>query len=300
MNARGRVGAPPTSSPIEAANGPNGPNAGIVIREASDLAELEEISLLLSRIWDRSPESRQVTVSLLRALSITGNYVAAAFEGDQVVGAAIGFHAPQNDSLHSHITGVDPRSHARNVGFLLKSHQRTWALAHHIQTISWTFDPLIRRNAYFNLVKLGARATRYLPDFYGPMHDGLNRGEESDRLLVEWELESQTAKAAAEGARQEPHPSSDFPTLIEVTGYSLQPAVWSGGPALVPVPEDIERVRAEDPKLAQAWRSAVRGVLGAALDSGAQVTGFDRTHGYLIDNSSAPLRIPADSQTGTP
>lgn len=48
--------------------------------------------------------------------------------------------------------------------------------------------PLVRRNAYFNLVKLGARATDYLPDCYGPMHDGLNRGEASDRLFVEWDL----------------------------------------------------------------------------------------------------------------
>ena len=47
----------------------------------------------------------------------------------------------------------------------------------------WTYDPLVSRNARFNLVKLGAVGTEYAVDFYGPMRDGVNDGE-SDRLTV--------------------------------------------------------------------------------------------------------------------
>ena len=52
--------------------------------------------------------------------------------------------------------------------------------------IVWTFDPLVRRNAMFNLARLGARATRYEVDFYGPVRDAINGEDETDRLVVEW------------------------------------------------------------------------------------------------------------------
>lgn len=281
--------------PVPAVAPPAG--AGVIVREATELAEFSAISALLNRVWDYSPGSCQITVSLLRALSVTGNYVGAAFIEDDVAGAAVAFFAPRDGSLHSHITGVDPKWRAQQVGFLLKSHQRTWALRHDIRSITWTFDPLVRRNAYFNLVKLGARATAYLPDFYGPMHDGLNRGEESDRLLVEWDLRSPAAVAAAE-ARPPRAPTGEHPALIEVGAGSLQESPWSGGPALVPIPEDIEQVRVEDPQLAQAWRGRVRDVLAGAMDRGAEITGFDRQRGYLI--AAAPTQAaPAGAESGT-
>jgi predicted GNAT superfamily acetyltransferase len=31
--------------------------------------------------------------------------------------------------------------------------------------VTWTFGPLVRRNAYFNLVKLGATAVAFHKDF---------------------------------------------------------------------------------------------------------------------------------------
>ena len=65
--------------------------------------------------------------------------------------------------------------------------------------IAWTYDPLIRRNAYFNLAKLGARPVEYLPNFYGAMDDAINGGTETDRMLVRWELRSDLAVAACAG-----------------------------------------------------------------------------------------------------
>ena len=52
--------------------------------------------------------------------------------------------------------------------------------------IVWTFDPLVRRNALFNLARLGARTTRYEVDFYGPVRDAINGEDDTDRLVVEW------------------------------------------------------------------------------------------------------------------
>ena len=53
----------------------------------------------------------------------------------------------------------------------------------------WTFDPLVARNAYFNLHKLGAVADRFERNFYGEMTDTLNRGERTDRVVVRWDLD---------------------------------------------------------------------------------------------------------------
>ena len=85
----------------------------------------------------------------------------------------------------------------RHVGFALKLHQRAWALLRGVSEIAWTFDPLVSRNAYFNLVKLGAQPAEYLPNFYGTMLDTINGDDDSDRLLVRWRLRSPHVVAAA-------------------------------------------------------------------------------------------------------
>ncbi|STS10865.1 Uncharacterized conserved protein [Gordonia bronchialis] len=98
-----------------------------------------------------------VSTDMLRALSHAGNYVAGAFIGDHLAGGSVGFFgAPVGHTLHSHITGVSKRGRGHNVGYALKMHQRTWALHRGLRTITWTFDPLVARNAYFNITKLGA------------------------------------------------------------------------------------------------------------------------------------------------
>jgi len=260
-------------------------NRDLMIREVDMIAELEEVSLLLSQVWNRTADSRQITVSLLRALSMTGNYVAAAFIGRRMVGATVGFVSADGGSLHSHITGVAPEGRALHAGFKLKIAQREWSLHRGLPSITWTFDPVVRRNAYFNLVKLGARATSYLPDFYGPMHDGLNRGADSDRLLIEWDLRSRAAIDAAAG-RPRTVSAAEHAPLITVDAASVQTVAWTSGPALVPVPADIERIRLETPDLAQSWRSSVREVLAGAMARGAEITGFDRDRGYLISGPS--------------
>ena len=110
-----------------------------------------------------------MTLELLRAFTKAGNYVGGAFDGGRLVGACVGFfHAPAEDALHSHIAGVAPGLTGRNVGFALKLHQRAWALLRGVSEIAWTFDPLVSRNAYFNLVKLGAPAGRVPPELLRP------------------------------------------------------------------------------------------------------------------------------------
>jgi hypothetical protein len=71
---------------------------------------------------------------------------------------------PRESALHSHVTGVvDSMRHA-GVGRAIKLHQRDWAAERGLDWITWTFDPLVRRNAWFNIAILGADVHSYLPD----------------------------------------------------------------------------------------------------------------------------------------
>jgi predicted GNAT superfamily acetyltransferase len=270
--------------------------SGVTIRELTDVAAMDSAYALVDRIWRPDPSNPPVTTELLRALGKAGNYLAGAYDGPVLVGVTVGFFAaPSGTGLHSHVTGVSGSARRRSVGFALKLHQRAWALARGITTITWTFDPLVRRNAYFNLVKLGAHAAEYLPDFYGPMQDSINGGDETDRLLTTWELDSPEAAAACAG-----HPRALDRAALRAGGATELLAVTaSGAPRVAPasdrgaavalaaVPPDVEGLRAERPDLAGRWRRALREVLGEALADGARVTGFDREGWYVIERRAA-------------
>ncbi len=150
----------------------------------STLDELRALSAFFDELWGRRTPA--LPLELLRALTAAGNYTAAAYEGEQLVGGLAGFLGRHGAEpiLHSHILGVAVPAQRRGVGLALKQHQRAWARDRGIATITWTFDPLVARNARFNLQRLGARATAYLPDFYGPMDDGFNASSPTDRLLA--------------------------------------------------------------------------------------------------------------------
>ncbi|HKJ10882.1 MAG TPA: GNAT family N-acetyltransferase, partial [Ornithinimicrobium sp.] len=159
------------------------------IEMARDARDCRRASDLLNLVW-QMPEGQDVLeLSTLVAYVHSGCYVASAVEQDtsQVIGASVGFFGPPGTSLHSHITGVHPSWAGHGIGRAMKEHQRAWCLERGVPAITWTFDPLVARNAFFNLHRLGARVEAFLPDHYGPMTDGRNAGHGSDRLLVTWD-----------------------------------------------------------------------------------------------------------------
>jgi len=262
--------------------------AGVQVREISLLGELDAVYRLYADIWRPEPKNPPVTSELLRAFSKAGNYVAGAFDGDALVGACVGFFgAPADGTLHSHIAGVPGAARGRNVGFALKLHQRAWSMVRGASTVAWTFDPLVRRNAYFNLVKLAARPAEYLTNFYGGMHDAINGGDDSDRLLVRWHLDAPSVVAACAGTSTAADAGTERASGATIA-LDVSPL---GGPVLgtpdsqtvlVGVPTDIEALRLSDPGCAKDWRIAVREVLGHLIAEGALVTGFDRAGWYVL------------------
>ena len=236
-----------------------------MIRELTEVAELAAVARLFESIWGREPATKE----LLRALAVTGNYVSGAFDGDELLGGCFGFLG--EDGLHSHVAGVAVPG--RGIGLALKRHQRAWALDRGLKTISWTFDPLVRRNAHFNLTKLGARPVAYLPDFYGVMPDGINGAGATDRLMVHWDLVDRPVWTVPDGGE-----------LALSVGDKGEPVRGeSDAPVLlVAVPPDIEALRRTDPALASEWRSATREVLQGLMSADASIVGFDRAGRYVI------------------
>ena len=290
--------------------------AGIVVREVSSVADLAAVRQVFDTVWSADPANPAATVELLRAYAHTGQYVVLAHDAGsgEVLAASVAFlGTPIGRALHSNITGVLPAGLGRSLGFAIKLHQRAWALARGLDLVTWTFDPLIRRNAWFNLAKLGARPVEYLDEFYGPMDDAINAGDASDRLYVYWPLDDPAVARAAAGEpqvvdvdalrRNGSHvllslgESGDALVLGDVTVLDGVPAVGdvqgvgngSGRTALVQVPPDVEALRGRDPALASAWRAGLRQTLGGALRAGWQVSGFGRDGWYVLDGP-LPLR----------
>ena len=259
------------------------------IRELDGLEDLRALSDLLAAVWGRGGES--VGPDLLKALAHSGSYIAGAYQDGRLIGGLVGWlggHPRRELHLHSHILGVLPGSDARGIGFELKQHQRRWCLDREVRVMEWTTDPLVRRNAYFNLTKLGARAPDYLVNFYGAMADDLNAGEESDRLLVRWQLDSPEAQRAATGQAVEP----DVEHLRERGSAAILSVGASGEPVVEPstarvllcqVPEDVVALRASDPSLAHDWRVALRGAMTRSLGSGYAIKGATRSGWYVLE-----------------
>ncbi|WP_433404652.1 GNAT family N-acetyltransferase [Streptomyces sp. CA-146814] len=248
------------------------------VRELHVMEDLDTVSRLYAGIWGTAADSPPVSAEVMRALSHAGNYVAGAYEQGRLVGASVGFYGdPVGTTLHSHITGA---SQGRGIGLALKSHQRQWALARGLKRITWTYDPLIRRNAHFNLVKLGARPEEYLRSFYGAMDDAINGGDESDRVLTAWDL------TAPEGPC-----TFDLPAGVArgVRNDDGRPVIGptDADTVLIDLPDDIESLRRTDPSAAHDWRLAVRHTLGGLLAEGARVAGFHDRRSYVIHRTTS-------------
>jgi predicted GNAT superfamily acetyltransferase len=187
-----------------------------------------------------------------------GGYASIAMIGENAVGASWGFLARHGNrlGLHSHVTGVLATHANSGVGLAVKHHQWWWARERGLDYVTWTFDPLVRRNAYFNLVKLGVTITEYHEDFYGEIADGINRGQHTDRVFVEWPVHGHVAPP---------------------TGSVVAAAEWS-----VATPVDIEALRRDDRKAADEWRQRQRADLRTVFDGEWRISGLMADGSYAV------------------
>lgn len=156
----------------------------------------------------------------------------------------------------------------RHIGSALKQHQRVWALEQSIPVITWSFDPLVRRNARLNVLKLGVEVRGYEVNFYGDMDDALNAGDPSDRVFAWWFVGSERAARAAR-ERLEPL------TAAEIESDDRR--------FVIELPEDIVALRSSDPDGARRWRLLVRDRLTSAFADGSVIIGIDFAGNYVLE-----------------
>ncbi|MCX5398708.1 chorismate synthase [Streptomyces sp. NBC_00102] len=268
-------------------------SAGVTTRTVHDVAGIAAVADFFSDVWQTPRSTPPYPAEVLHSLVHAGGAVHAAYTGQgELCGAAVAvFGEPSALDVYSFVAAA--RTSDRGVGLAVKQAQRVWALDRGARTMRWTFDPLVGRNARFNLVKLGAAGTEYLVDFYGPMTDGLNDGDESDRLTVTWDL---TAKdRTADGADEPAGTSGAGASAVLATAPDGAPlAVHEGDTLRCRVPGDIVELRAADPALALRWRHAVREVFTKAFADGYTATSMSRDGWYTL------TRTAPHAQEGTP
>jgi predicted GNAT superfamily acetyltransferase len=192
----------------------SGDEAMISIRNCQGQDELEACVQLEIETWGYDPADVIPRKAFLVWQKI-GGQVIGAFDTEisgigapeSLVGFVLSLPGMKTDGedvaprpyLHSHMLAVKQRYRNRGVGMQLKLAQRIEALSRRIRTIEWTFDPLEIKNAYLNIQKLGATASRYEIDFYGVSSSRLQGGLPTDRLVAEWQLDSPRVEAALKG-----------------------------------------------------------------------------------------------------
>jgi predicted GNAT superfamily acetyltransferase len=237
---------------------------GIIVRECESLDEFHRCVELQREIWGEADlEVEPATMFVVAAH--TGGQVLGAFDGERLVGytlAVVGLR-DRVPYLHSHMTGVHSEYRDRGVGRMLKLFQRTEALGRGIRLIQWTFDPLEVRNAHFNLNRLGAICREYHPNLYDVTTSPLHRSLETDRLLVEWHLDSARVVAAIENLVKDP---------VEA-------------PAIIELPSELEDWQREGSSEVGALQARVRGEFTKWFAKGYAAVAFRKAPGnraYLL------------------
>jgi predicted GNAT superfamily acetyltransferase len=230
----------------------------IQVRELDNLQDQDFGRNIFDITWSMD-SGTEITPNLLQAMVHSGSYLSGAFIDSKIVGAAFAFPATNVGlHLHSHMTAVLPEFRDKGVGYALKIDQWSWAKRKNYSYLSWTFDPLVRRNARLNIAKLGVDISDYFPNFYGDMPDALNAGAESDRLMVSWRTDLDTPKARELITNPEP---DDI---------------------LIEIPEDIVAIRTKNQSESMKWRRQVREQFMAAFEKNGKVIGFSANNEYVV------------------
>jgi predicted GNAT superfamily acetyltransferase len=233
-------------------------SSAIKINSLNSIAEQNYARLIFDKVWSID-SGTEITPNLLMAMVHSGAYLSGAFIDGNCVGAALAFPATAGGlHLHSHMTAVLDEYRDQGVGYSLKIDQWHWAKKNNFSEISWTFDPLVSRNAKLNLIKLGVNISSYQPNFYGDMPDALNAGDESDRLMVSW-------KVVGENPVKRELISTPKPTDI-----------------LIQIPADIVAIRSKDREENLRWRRKVREQFLQSFEKGGQVVGFSTNGEYVV------------------
>jgi len=263
-----------------------GRSAPIEVRQLRTHDEFVRCVELQHDVWGAS-FSERVSVGMLKVVQRIGGIAAGAFEEDgRLVGFVFGLTGVEQGRLvhWSDMLAVREGLRDHGIGRRLKEFQRETVRKLGVSRIYWTFDPLVSRNAHFNLTRLGAHVVEYVPDMYGgDTNSALHRGVGTDRFIVAWDIDGAGAGTIGDEAANGGSPHIDAPVLnpVGADGLPAIPNVDGDLPTTVrvAVPEAIEQVQAQSVENAARWRASTRRAFMWALDKGYHVSAFHRDDG---------------------
>lgn len=289
-------------------------DAAIEIRDVRTLEEFAACVELQAATW--GPGFREmVPATILRISQRLGGVTAGAFTPDgALAGFVFGITGIEDGAVvhWSDMLAVrhDIRDHG--LGARLKAYQRQAVRAVGATRMYWTYDPLVARNAHFNVNRLGVRVAEYVQDMYGPdtgsaMHSGFG----TDRFVVAWDV---TPAGSGDGRSPDTREGSPAPLPDSIGGPVLNRGGGAGvvdlpagddealPPAVqIEIPLDIFAVQTRSGAEARGWRASTREAFQWAFARGYAVEQFVRdTAGgrglYLVTRRSAhpdsPMMVP--------
>lgn len=262
------------------------------IRLLETVEEMHTIEDLIAEIWGGGAEDI-VPQHILVAIIHNGGFAFGAFEEDKMIGFTFGFpglsQTPQGPKPKhcSHQMGVLSAYRGKNIGFALKKAQWQKVRQQGLDLITWTFDPLLSRNAYLNITRLGTICNTYKRNEYGMMVDGLNAGIASDRFQVDWQINTQRVSQCMDsenrvvlGLGEYQDAKAQFLYLPETDlelGLLKPPSTFASPQnkfVLIQIPSDYQSLREKNLSLAQDWRFFTREIFEESFKLGYIVTDF--------------------------
>jgi predicted GNAT superfamily acetyltransferase len=281
-----------------------------VIRLLESPEDMTLVEELQRAVWPGS-ETDVVPAHVFIAAIHNGGLTIGAFVDDELIGFVFGFPGIKflPDGPHpkhcSHMMGIRPGKRDSGVGFALKRAQWQMVRKQGIDHITWTYDPLLSRNAHLNIAKLGAICSTYRRSEYGDMRDGLNAGLPSDRFQVDWWVNTSRVERRLGRRARKPLELDDFskadlqPLYMPLIGASslLHPpehfSPFERHLLLAEIPSDFNTIKSEDFALARDWRYFSRELFETAFNSGYIITDFiyeDERSFYVLTNGMSTLQ----------
>ncbi len=237
----------------------------IIIREVETVEEMRDCIELQRKVF-ASPDLEISPVRHLIVAHYAGGFTLGAYLRERLVAFVLSlpmFLAESRDhAFYSHMTAVETGLQSLGIGARLKWAQRERALAEGANYIRWTYQPVLARNAFFNIERLGASVNTYMPNYYGTDAEAsaeqksAQQGVDSDRLFADWYLSSPKVIALSKGEKFEE--TSEVVKTIEI------PPNWN-------------ELVVKDTKKAITEQSRIKHEFQTAFAEGLIVRGFERS-----------------------
>ncbi|HEU20494.1 MAG TPA: GNAT family N-acetyltransferase [Deltaproteobacteria bacterium] len=177
--------------------------------------------------------------------------------------------------------GIDRLYQDKNIGVAILDGLYKISKERNIPRIRWTYDPLVSRNAYLYLHRMGAQVQEIGFNYYSAVftNDELNRNISTDRFLVDWYVNSERVTE-----RMDKHLFPKHDLTVMTPGNTLNEIILDGEglerpgdkfmfdsdetPLFIEIPYSQDKLLKSDRKKAQELREKCRALFMRYLAAG--------------------------------